>query len=185
MSDSVMKNFFDEGAYTALFAGKEGTVKAAFGSVNGCPVYCVEQNGGAMNAKETEKMIKVIDLAVKTGNPIVTWYDSKGADLKEGLTALTDAARLNARIAQASGVVPQIAVVTGVCGGNAAMAAANADICIVTEDCELFLTPVFTAQAAGDKGAASSAAAAAVLLAVYGGYFLATALACRRMARSA
>lgn len=160
MSDSVMKNFFDEGAYTALFAGKEGTVKAAFGSVNGCPVYCVEQNGGAMNAKETEKMIKVIDLAVKTGNPIVTWYDSKGADLKEGLTALTDAARLNARIAQASGVVPQIAVVTGVCGGNAAMAAANADICIVTEDCELFLTPVFTAQAAGDKGAASSAAAA-------------------------
>ena len=72
MSDSVMTKFFDEGAYTALFAGKEGTVKAAFGSVNGCPVYCVEQNGGAMNAKETEKMIKVLDLAVKTGNPIVT-----------------------------------------------------------------------------------------------------------------
>ncbi len=160
MSDSVMTKFFDEGACTALFAGKEGTVKAAFGSVNGCPAYCVEQNGGAMNAKETEKMIKVIDLAVKTGNPIVTWYDSKGSDLKEGLTALTDAARLNAKIAEASGVIPQIAVVTGVCGGNAAMAAANADICIVTEGCELFLTPVFTAQAAGDKGAASSAAAA-------------------------
>ncbi len=160
MSDSVMMKFFDEGAYTALFAGKEGTVKAAFGSVNGCPVYCVEQNGGAMNAKETEKMIKVLDLAVKTGNPVVTWYDSKGSDLKDGLTALTDAARLNAKIAQASGVVPQVAVVTGVCGGNAALAAANADICIVTEDCELFLTPVFTAQAAGDKGAASSAAAA-------------------------
>ncbi len=160
MSDSLLTKFFDEGAYTALFAGKEGTVKAAFGSVNGCPAYCVQQNGGAMNAKETEKIIKVLDMAAKTGNPVVTCYNSKGADLKEGLTALTDAARLNAKIAQISGVVPQVAVVTGVCGGNAAMAAAGADICIVTKDCELFLTPAFTAAAAGDKGADTSAAAA-------------------------
>lgn len=160
MSDSVLTKFFDEGAYTTLFSGKEGTVKAAFGSVNGCPVYCVEQNGGAMSAKETEKMVKVLDLAVKTGNPVITCYDSKGADLKDGLGALTDAARLNAKIAQVSGVVPQIAVVTGVCGANAALAAANADICIAVEGCELFLTPAFTALANGDKAAASTAAVA-------------------------
>ena len=160
MSDSLLTKFFDDGAYTALFAGKEGTVRAAFGSVNGCPAYCVEQNGGAMSAKETEKIIKVLDMAAKTGNPVVTCYDSKGADLIEGLGALTDAARLNAKVAQISGVVPQIAVVAGVCGANAALAAANADICIAVEGCEFFLTPTFTASANGDKGACSSARAA-------------------------
>ena len=160
MSDSVMMKFFDDGAYTALLAGKEGTVRAAFGSVNGCPAYLVEQNGGAMNAKETEKMLKVLELAAKTGNPVVTCYDSKGADLKEGLTALTDAARLNEQIAKISGVVPQIAIVTGVCGGNAALAAASADVCIAVKGCELFLTPVFTAAAAGDKKATGTAEAA-------------------------
>lgn len=160
MSDSLLTKFFDEGAYTTLFAGKAGTVYAGFGSVNGCPAYCVEQNGGAMDAKETQKLVKVLELAAKTGNPVVTCYNSKGADLTQGLGALTDAASLNAKIGQISGVVPQIAVVTGVCGGNAALAAANADICIVTQDCELFLTPVFTARAQGDKGADSSAAAA-------------------------
>ncbi len=160
MSDSLMTKFFDDGAYTVLFAGKQGTVSAAFGSVNGCPAYCVEQNGGAMTAKETEKIIKVLDLAAKTGNPVVTCYNSKGADLKEGLAALTGAAALNARIAQISGVVPQVAVVTGVCGASAALAAASADLCIVTKDSELFLTPAFTAAAAGDKGADSCAEAA-------------------------
>jgi len=160
MSDSMMSKFFDDGAFTALFAGKEGTVKAAFGSVNGCPVYLVEQNGGAMNTKETEKILKVLDMAGKTGNPVVTCYDSKGADLTEGLAALTGAARLNAKIAQISGVVPQIAIVKGVCGANTALAAAGADICIAVEGCELFLTPAFTAAAAGDKTACSNAVAA-------------------------
>lgn len=160
MSDSLLTKFFDEGAYTTLFAGKAGTVLAGFGSVNGCPAYCVEQNGGAMNAKETKKLVKVLDMAAKTGNPVVTCYNSCGAALEEGLGALTDAACLNAKIAQISGVVPQIAVVTGVCGGNAALAAAAADICIVTRDCELFLTPAFTARAKGDKGADATAAAA-------------------------
>ena len=61
-----------------------------------------------------------------------------------------------------SGVVPQIAVVTGVCGASSALAAAGADVCIMSEEGELFFTPPFTAAAAGDAcpGAGKAAFAA-------------------------
>ena len=58
---------------------------------------------------------------------------------------LNAAAKLNAAIAKVSGVVPQVAVVLGVCGGTSALSAANADVCIMAEGAELFFTAPFTA----------------------------------------
>ena len=58
---------------------------------------------------------------------------------------LNAAAKLNATIAKVSGVVPQVAVVLGVCGGTSALSAANADVCIMAEGAELFFTAPFTA----------------------------------------
>ena len=65
-------------------------------------------------------------------------------------------------MAKVSGVIPQVAVVLGVCGGTSALAAANADVCIMAEGAELFFTPPFTSAAKGDKveGAGTAAAAA-------------------------
>ena len=60
--------------------------------------------------------------------------------LAEGLDVLTASAKLNAQIAKVSGVVPQVAVVLGVCGGTSALSAANADVCIMAEGAELFFT---------------------------------------------
>ncbi len=156
----VLAKFFDEGAYTALFG--DTAVAAAFGSAKGVPVYAVCQTGAAVSAKDAEKIVKVLDMAVKTGNPVVTFYDSVGAKLEEGLAALSGSAAVAAAVAKCSGVVPQIAVVTGVCGAGSALAAAGADICIMSEEGELFLTPPFTSAAAGDKteGAGSAAFAA-------------------------
>lgn len=158
--DEILATFFDDGAYTTLFA--DGPAEAAFGSANGQPVYVVCQNGAALSAKDLEKMVRVLELAAKTGNPVVTVYDSIGAKLEEGLSVLSANATLSAAVAQLSGVVPQIAVVTGVCGASAALCAANADVCIMAEGAELFFTPPFTSAAAGDKlaGAGSAAFAA-------------------------
>ena len=73
----VLAKFFDEGAYSALYA--DGAVTAAFGSANGTPVYAVCQTGAAVAEKDTEKVVKVLDMAAKTGNPVVTFYNSVGA----------------------------------------------------------------------------------------------------------
>lgn len=147
--DEILAAFFDEGVYTSLYSG--GAVKAAYGCAGGQPVYAVCQSGDALCVKDIEKNIKVLDTAVKTGNPVVTFYDSVGAKVEEGLDLLKANAALNAQMAKMSGVVPQIAVVTGVCGASAALAAASADLCIMAEGSELFFTAPFTSAAEGDK----------------------------------
>ena len=111
----ILAKFFDDGEYTALFA--DGAVSAASGYAAGQQAYAVFQNGEAVSVKDVEKNIKVLELAAQTGCPVVTFYDSVGAKLAEGLDVLNAAAKLNATIAKVSGVVPQVAVVLGVCGG--------------------------------------------------------------------
>ena len=156
----ILAKFFDDGEYTALFA--DGAVSAACGYAAGQQAYAVYQNGEAVTVKDVEKNIKVLEMAAQTGCPVVTFYNSVGAKLAEGLDVLTASAKLNAAIAKVSGVVPQVAVVTGVCGGTSALSAANADVCIMAEDAELFFTAPFTSAAKGDKvpGAGTAEAAA-------------------------
>ena len=160
----ILAKFFDDGEYTALFA--DGAVSAACGYAAGQQAYAVYQNGEAVTVKDVEKNIKVLEMAAQTGCPVVTFYNSVGAKLAEGLDVLTASAKLNAQIAKVSGVVPQVAVVLGVCGGTSALSAANADVCIMAEGAELFFTAPFTSAAKGDKvpgaGTAEAAAKAAV-----------------------
>lgn len=156
----IFARFYDDGVSTALF--EQGAVSAAFGCAGGQQVYTLWQNGDALGAKDVDRMVRLLDLAAETGCPVVTFYQSAGAKLAEGLEALTASAKLNAAIAKVSGVIPQVAVVLGVCGGTSALAAANADLCIMAEGAELFFTPPFTSAAKGDKveGAGTAAAAA-------------------------
>ena len=155
----ILAKFFDDGEYAALFA--DGAVSAACGYAAGQQAYAVYQNGEAVTVKDVEKNIKVLEMAAQTGCPVVTFYNSVGAKLAEGLDVLTVSAKLNAQIAKVSGVVPQVAVVLGVCGGTSALSAANADVCIMAEGAELFFTAPFTSAAKGDKVADAGSAAAA------------------------
>ena len=155
----ILAKFFDDGEYTALFA--DGAVSAACGYAAGQQAYAVYQNGEAVTVKDVEKNIKVLEMAAQTGCPVVTFYNSVGAKLAEGLDVLTASAKLNAQIAKISGVIPQVAVVLGVCGGTSALSAANADVCIMAEGAELFFTAPFTSAAKGDKVADAGTAAAA------------------------
>ena len=155
----ILAKFFDDGEYTALFA--DGAVSAACGQ----QAYAVYQNGEAVTVKDVEKNIKVLGMAAQTGCPVVTFYNSVGAKLAEGLDVLTANAKLNAQIAKVSGVIPQVAVVLGVCGGTSALSAANADVCIMAEGAELFFTAPFTSAAKGDKVADAGSAAAPAIVA--------------------
>ena len=146
----ILAKFFDDGEYTALFA--DGAVSAACGYAAGQQAYAVYQNGEAVSVKDVEKNIKVLEMAAQTGCPVVTFYNSVGAKLAEGLDVLTATAKLNAAIAKVSGVV---------CGGTSALNAASADVCVMAKDAELFFTAPFTSAAKGDKVADAGSAEAA------------------------
>ena len=96
----ILAKFFDDGEYTALFA--DGAVSAACGYAAGQQAYAVYQNGEAVTVKDVEKNIKVLEMAAQTGCPVVTFYNSVGAKLAEGLDVLTASAKLNAQIATSS-----------------------------------------------------------------------------------
>ena len=161
--EAILAAFFDEGNYSPLFT--DGAVSAAFGCANGQSVYAVYQNGEPVGAADLDKTTRVLKMAAETGNPVVTFYNSTGAKLEGGLELLNANSRLTAEIARISGVVPQVAVVTGTCAGTSAVQAAAADVCIMAADAELFLTAPFNAEdkvkAAGSAEFAVKAASAA------------------------
>ncbi len=156
------ETLFDQSTFTPLFATEGGPVCAGFGFVSGQGAYAVWQNGKPLGAADIDIHVKTLELAAKTGSPVVSLYDAKGALLEEGALALSAAARLSAVSARLSGVVPQIAVVTGVCGASNALAAAGADFLVMSEDAQFFLTPPFLSAANGDKLPGAGGAEAAV-----------------------
>ena len=140
----ILADFFDDGAFSPLFS--QGAVSAAYGCANGQPVYAVFQDGSPLGVKDMERTIHVLKMAAETGNPVVTFYNATGARLEGGLELLNVNSRLMAQSARISGVVPQVAVVIGVCAGSAAILAAAADLCVMAEGAELFLTAPFTSE---------------------------------------
>lgn len=161
--------FFDEGSFTELdkFLSADGEVSsviAGCGTVLDMAVYAFAQDvsvkGGAVNKSAALKIKKVYELAAKNGSPIVGFFDSKGGDINEGMAVLCDYGDIMKASAKISGVVPQVAVVTGVCAGCAAMTASMADIVIASEKSELFLTAPFN-NADGKLAGAGSAENAA------------------------
>ena len=157
--EAILAAFFDDGTYSPLFT--DGAVSAAYGCANGQNAYVVFEDGSPVGVQDIEKNIRVLEMAAETGAPVVTFYDSTGAKLEGGLDLLNANARLTAEIARVSGVVPQVAVVTGTCAGTNAINAAAADVCVMAEDAELFLNAPFNAE---DKVANAGSAAFAVAL---------------------
>ena len=153
-ADSTAKKrltyLYDEGRYTELDAYAANGDKlcgavTAFGYVNGNACYAFSQdvsvNYGALNRAQAEKLAKVYDLAAKTGVPVVGIYDSCGADLTDGHEALNAYGELLLAMSNLSGVVPQIAVVAGVCSGTSALLAESADFTVVADGAELYFSP--------------------------------------------
>lgn len=128
----------DEGSFFELDAlSADAGVVAGSGLIEGRAVYVYAQDftvkGGSMGLMHARKVAKVMDLARKTGAPIVSMCDSGGARLDEGADALNAYAEIAARSAQLSGVVPQICMVLGPCAGVAAFLPAMSDICVVVK----------------------------------------------------
>jgi len=113
-------------------------VVTGYGTVNERPVYLFAQDftvhGGAMGEMQSQKICKVLDMAAKTGAPVVAMCDSAGVRVDEGAAAMNAYASIYARLAKLSGICPIIAVVMGPCVGGAALIAQIADVAIEAEN---------------------------------------------------
>ena len=159
---------FDDGEFTELdkyvLSGETPAgVITAYGYVNGEPAYAFSQDvsvkGGAVSKVQADKILKVFDLAAKTGTPVVGFYDSFGADLEDGFAAMSAYGELLMASSNLSGVVPQIAVAAGVCSGAAAMLAESADFTILTKDAELYVAPNSSIKNSAENAASNGTAA--------------------------
>src|SRR6186997_2781085 len=110
-------------------------VVAGHGRVGGRPVYAFAQDftvfGGSLSETNAAKIVKVMDLAMKMGAPIVGLNDSGGARIQEGVLSLGGYADIFLRNTLASGVVPQISAIMGPCAGGAVYSPAITDFTIM------------------------------------------------------
>lgn len=144
----TVTEFFDADSFCEIDAfAKSGEgfaeVVAGFGTVEGMPVYAFAQNsdisGGAMSKAQAAKLKKLYGLALKTGAPVVGFYDSVGGRLAQGTELLAGAGEVLKYASKISGAVPQISVVLGTCLGTNALNAVSADFVIMAKDAKLSL----------------------------------------------
>ncbi|NLS79719.1 MAG: acyl-CoA carboxylase subunit beta [Chloroflexi bacterium] len=120
-------------------------VVTGYGTVEGRLVYVFAEDftvlGGSLGEAHADKICKLMDLAMKTGAPVVGIEDSGGARIQEGVNALEGYGRIFTRNTLASGVIPQISVIMGACAGGAVYSPALTDFVVMVKDSShMFIT---------------------------------------------
>jgi propionyl-CoA carboxylase beta chain len=120
-------------------------VVTGYGTVNGRLVYAFAQDftvfGGSLSETHAAKIVKIMDLAMKNGAPLIGLNDSGGARIQEGVVSLGGYADIFLRNTLASGVVPQISAIMGPCAGGAVYSPAITDfILMVKKTSYMFVT---------------------------------------------
>jgi propionyl-CoA carboxylase beta chain len=112
-------------------------VVAGHGLIDGRQVCAFAQDftvfGGSLSETNAAKIVKIMDLAMKLGSPIVGLNDSGGARIQEGVLSLAGYADIFLRNTLASGVVPQISAIMGPCAGGAVYSPAITDFTIMVQ----------------------------------------------------
>ncbi|MGB8267980.1 MAG: acyl-CoA carboxylase subunit beta [Candidatus Velthaea sp.] len=127
------RKFLGDGVYTG------------HATIDGRPVFLFSQDftvlGGSLGEVFAEKICKVMDLAVRTGAPVIGINDSGGARIQEGVVSLGGYAEIFWRNVQSSGVVPQLSLIAGPCAGGAVYSPAITDFTIMVEGIsQMFIT---------------------------------------------
>jgi acetyl-CoA carboxylase carboxyltransferase component len=155
-----LDHFFDPGTFRELdiFVRHRGTlfgldkidipadgVITGYGKVNGRDVFAYSQDftarAGTLGEMHSKKICKVMDLALKTGKPLIGFNDSGGARIQEGVDALSGYGQIFYRNAISSGVIPQISAIMGPCAGGAVYSPAMTDFVFMVKNTSyMFIT---------------------------------------------
>lgn len=121
------------------------SVVTGWGTIDGRLVYVFSQDftvfGGSLGEVHAEKVVKMMDMAMKNGAPVIGLNDSGGARIQEGVVSLGGYADIFLRNTLASGVIPQISAIMGPCAGGAVYSPALTDfIFMVRNSSYMFVT---------------------------------------------
>ena len=152
--------FVELGAYTKRSEDSDDleSVVCGYGAVNGKLVFAFAQDSartkGAFGERHAKKIADMYSLAIKNGAPVVGVFDSAGAVVYDGASALAAYGRFMKCVSEASGIIPQIAIVDGVCGGSSAVAASMFDLVLTIKDSsKLYVnSPFIVGTEAGKSG---------------------------------
>ena len=116
-----------------------------YGLIHSRPAYVFAQDftvlGGSLSEANARKIVKIMDLALKTGAPVIGLNDSGGARIQEGVLSLAGYAEIFLRNTLASGVIPQISAIMGPCAGGAVYSPALTDfVFMVDHTSYMFIT---------------------------------------------
>ncbi|HBI57092.1 MAG TPA: methylmalonyl-CoA carboxyltransferase [Firmicutes bacterium] len=145
----VELNTFVQHRCTNLGMDKKDTpgegVVTGYGTIDKRLVYVFSQDftvvGGSLSEMQAKKICTCMDLAAKTGSPVIGLNDSGGARIQEGIDALDGYGQIFYRNTVYSGVVPQISVILGPCAGGAVYSPAITDFIFMTEETsQMFIT---------------------------------------------
>ncbi|MBQ1230683.1 MAG: hypothetical protein IIX80_06570 [Clostridia bacterium] len=166
---------FDPGTFAQIGSlikradGELTGVVCGYGAVDGKLVYAFAQDSdrrkGAFDALQAEKIASLYAMAIKNGAPVVGMFDSAGAILADGSTVLSAYGTFLKTVSDASGVIPQIALVSGVCAGLSATVAAMFDMTVTVKgSSELFVNaPFLIGKEAGEATHAAATGLSSVL----------------------
>ncbi|HIJ84579.1 MAG TPA: methylmalonyl-CoA carboxyltransferase, partial [Magnetococcales bacterium] len=120
-------------------------VVTGYGEINRRKVFVFAQDftvhGGTLSESNTQKICKVLDMAMRTGVPIIGLNDSGGARIQEGVASLGGYGEIFQRNVMASGVIPQLSAILGPCAGGSVYSPALTDfIMMVEENSYMFVT---------------------------------------------
>lgn len=142
---SRLQAFFDAGTFVELGAyicrpGKEAEAEGVicgYGSLGGRLVFAFAQDSsamkGALDGRHADKIVRTYEKALSVGAPIIGFFDCAGAVVFDGAAALAGYGRLLSIVSAASGEIPQIAVISGVCAGTMASVAALFDLTVTVK----------------------------------------------------
>lgn len=135
MDKFVVHNTKDFGMDKQKFLG-DGII-SGYGQIDGRLVYVFSQDftvfGGSLSRTNANKILKVMDLAIRNEAPVIGLNDSGGARIQEGVASLAGYADIFFKNVMASGVVPQISAILGPCAGGAVYSPAITDFILMTK----------------------------------------------------
>ena len=139
---------FDEGSFieTDIFSGRSGAAEGVitgYGTIDSSLAFVYAQDGnadgGAFGCEEAKKICKIMDMALKTGAPLISLLDSCGTKLEDGINVLASMGDVFSRYAKASGAILQISALFGTCAGGASFIPAMSDFVIMTKNSQMMI----------------------------------------------
>ncbi|MBQ8837009.1 MAG: hypothetical protein IJ002_05845 [Clostridia bacterium] len=176
----IITSVLDEGTFAEIGAYVKRTpdseefegVICGYGAIDSRLVFVFAQDfyrmKGAFDDSQAKKICALYELAVKNGAPVIGIFNSAGAVISEGVDALGAYGKVMSAVAKASGVIPQIAYIDGICAGSAAVIASMFDIAVSVKDkSSVYVNPPSLLK--GNAGTSEYASANGLVSKVYKG----------------